>query len=228
MSKAKLEKFAEIATFPNVVRNVDFKNPALINCHGEKTDYRGIWSAAFFQNERPVVLELACGKGEYTVEMAQHFPEKNFIGVDLKGNRIWTGARRALDLGLKNAAFLRTRIELLPFFFAQDEISEIWITFPDPFLRKSKAQRRLTSPFFLAKYRLICRHDAVVHLKTDDLTLFEFSKETASQAPCNILEINEDVYKNGEPDGALAIKTFYEKMHLAEGRTIRYLKFRLQ
>lgn len=227
MSKPKLEKFAELNTFPNVLQNRDFANPELFDCNMQKQDFKGKWSADFFHNNNPLVLELACGKGEYTVEMAQAYPDKNFIGVDLKGNRIWTGARKALDLALPNAAFVRTRIEYLPHFFAEGEVSEIWITFPDPYLKRSKTSKRLTSPFFLEKYRQFCKQEGFVHLKTDDPTLFEFSREVAAAPPCSIVEVIEDVYKNGEPPLPLCIKTYYEKMHLEDKRTIRYLKFRI-
>ncbi len=227
MSKPKLVKFAEIATFRNVLRNVSFENPMLINCENSKVDYKGTWCIEYFNNNSPLILELACGKGDYTIGLAQRYPERNFIGVDLKGNRLWTGARKALDLNLENAAFIRTRIELLPFFFAPSEVSEIWITFPDPFRRESKSNRRLTSPFFLEKYRQICRPDALVHLKTDDKGLFEYSYQIASTPPCRLLEVFNDVYNESAPVTATGIQTFYEKMHLAEGRVIRYLKFQL-
>src|SRR5687768_12297663 len=223
MSKAKLEKFAELNTFRNVLQNLDFAHPALVDSDKQKKDFKGNWCIDFFKNKNPLVLELACGKGEYTVEMAQAYPNKNFIGIDLKGNRIWTGARKALDLDLHNAAFVRTRIEYLPHFFSEGEVSEIWITFPDPYLKRSKTSKRLTSPFFLDKYRQVCKKDAFLLLKTDDPTLFQFSREVASTPPCSIVEVIEDVYKNGEPEPPLSIKTYYEKMHLEDKRTIRYL-----
>ncbi len=225
MSKPKLVKFAELATFPNVLRNIDFKKPALVDDKGEQRDFKGGWNGIFFQNENPIVIELGCGKGDYTVELALRYPEKNFIGIDLKGNRLWTGAKRALELKLRNAAFIRTRIELLPNFFAENEVSEIWITFPDPYPKKSKADKRLTSLFFLRKYRLFCRKNAVIHLKTDAADLFKFSVETASQLPCKILKIVESVYAGGAPVDELSIQTYYEKMHLEEGRAIKYLQF---
>lgn len=227
MGKPKLVKFAELATFPNVLRNIDFRKPSLVDNLGNEKDLKGRWNSEFFKNRNPIVLELGCGKGDYTVEMAARYPEKNFIGIDLKGNRLWTGAKRALEMKLANAAFIRTRIELLPFFFSENEVTEIWITFPDPYPKRSKADKRLTSAFFLGKYRLFCKNDAVIHLKTDAPALFQFSVEVASQPPCNILNLIEDVYANDLPQGELAIQTYYEKMHLAEGRTIRYLKFSL-
>jgi len=226
MSKPKLVKFAELATFPNVLRNISFKEPSLIDSMGEIRDLKGKWNE-FFKNENPIVLELGCGKGDYTVELALRYPQKNFIGVDLKGNRLWTGAKRALELKLNNATFIRTRIELLPHFFSQNEVSEIWITFPDPYPKKSKAGKRLTSPFFLAKYRQFCRKDAVIHLKTDAPDLFRYSLEVAFRPPCKILKVIEDIYAQGAPTDELAIQTYYEKMHLEEGRNIRYLSFRL-
>lgn len=227
MSKPKLEKFAELDTFPNVLQNVSFSELALFDCNKNRRQLKGNWNRDFFQNDNPVVLELACGKGDYTVEMAKFYPDKNFIGIDLKGSRIWTGAKKALELGFKNAAFVRTRIEFLPYFFAEGEVGEIWITFPDPYLKKAKTSKRLTSPFFLEKYRQVCRKDAFIHLKTDDPTLFEYSREIATTPPCSMVEVIEDVYKNGEPTQPLSIKTYYEKMHLENKRTIRYLKFTL-
>ncbi|HXH19333.1 MAG TPA: tRNA (guanosine(46)-N7)-methyltransferase TrmB [Chitinophagales bacterium] len=227
MSKPKLAKFAELKTFPNVLQNFSFRNPSLTGCKGEKKDLKGKWNSNFFGNENPIVLELGCGKGDYTVELAAHEAAKNFIGVDLKGSRIWTGAKRALELKLPNAAFVRTRIEMLPHFFAPSEVSEIWLTFPDPYPKRSKANKRLISPFFLEKYRQFCRPGAVIHLKTDEPALFHYAVQAASLAPCKILTMIEDIYRNGPPAGELAIQTYYEKMHLEEGRTIRYLKFLL-
>lgn len=227
MSKPKLAKFAELKTFPNVLQNFSFSYPALIDCNGVKRELKGKWSSDFFRNAHPVVLELGCGKGDYTVELAARYTEKNFIGVDLKGSRIWTGAKRALEQNLSNAAFVRTRIETMLHFFAEDEVSEIWLAFPDPYPKRSKAGKRLTSPFFLEKYRMFCKEDAVIHLKTDAPALFQYSVEVASQPPCKIMKVIENVYTNGTPPDELAIQTYYEKMHLEEGRTIRYLSFKL-
>ena len=227
MSKPKLAKFAEMKTFPNVLQNFSHYHPALVDQNGKIRDLKGNWNSDYFQNGNPIVLELGCGKGDYTVELAMEFPEKNFIGVDLKGSRIWTGAKRALELELGNAAFIRARIELLDRFFSKNEISEIWITFPDPYPKRSKANKRLTSAFFLERYRQLCRPNAVVHLKTDNAALFEFSVEVASQSPDKIMKVVENVYSKGKPTDELAIQTYYEKMHLEEGRTIRYLQFKL-
>lgn len=227
MSKAKLVKFAEMKTFPNVLQNFSPSQPALTDCNGAERDLKGNWNTGFFQNDNPIVLELGCGKGDYTVEMALRFPKKNFIGIDLKGSRIWTGAKRAMELQLRNAAFVRTRIELLNHFFAENEVSEIWITFPDPYPKRSKADKRLTSPVFLNGYRKFCKKGAIVHLKTDAADLFQYSVEVASQPSCKILTVIENVYANGAPHDELAIQTYYEKMHLEEGRTIKYLQFKL-
>lgn len=225
----KLEKFAELLTFPNVYECFDPTHPRLIGLHGQEADLRGRWAGRHFQNDRPVVLELACGRGEYTLGLARRYPERNFIGVDIKGARIWKGARIALQEELKNAAFLRTRIEQIAAFFACGEISEIWITFPDPFLRSSKANRRLTSPRFLAEYRKILRPDGLIHLKTDEPNLYEYTLEVLSGTErAAILYHDDDIYGQALPAPELEIKTYYERMHLQAGKTIKYIQFRLE
>jgi tRNA (guanine-N7-)-methyltransferase len=221
--KDKLLRFAELSTFPNVVQNFDFKNPALINHSKEQVDLKGNWAKEFFKNDNPVVLELACGKGDYTVGLARLFPEKNFIGVDIKGNRIWRGAKTALEEKITNAGFLRTKIELLTHFFAPDEVSEIWITFPDP--QPKSPNRRLTAPHFLDKYRAVCQQNAIVHLKTDDPDLYQYSLEVATEQNLKILVAEYDIDSAGIRQNELAIQTFYETQHLANGKTIKYLQF---
>lgn len=186
----------------------------------------GNW-ANHFGNDHPVTLELACGKGEYTLAMARMFPERNFIGIDIKGNRIWKGARTALDEKLKNVAFLRIAIDHIAAYFSPEEVSEIWITFPDPFLRKSKAKKRLTHSRFLHAYHSILKKHGHIHLKTDSAELYEFTKEMIKENHCSLHKDIPDIYGNGKPDPLLRIKTFYEKMHLSEGRIIRYLNFSL-
>lgn len=224
----KLQKFAEVLSFPNVYENFDATNPALAGENGQPVELRGQWAAKHFQNSLPITLELACGKGDYALGLAQAFPQRNFIGVDIKGARIWRGAKTALELGLQNVAFLRTRIEQIALFFEPGEVDEIWITFPDPFLRNSKSNRRLTSPPFLEQYRKILKSGGLVHLKTDDPTLFEFTLEVLETGKDVSIEYSDwDIYAKPLPMPELEIKTFYEKQHLAIGRTIKYVRFKL-
>ncbi len=225
----KLEKFAELLTFPNVYQNYDPKVPCLRYIKGQIVERRGLWRTEHFQNSAKLTLELACGGGEYTLALAQQHPDENYIGVDIKGNRIWKGARKALASDLKNVAFLRTRIEQIELFFAPKEVDEIWITFPDPFLKKSKANRRLTSPAFLDRYRLILAHAGLIHLKTDSPELYEFTLETLAERQDYILEQSQpDIYAGDLLIPELAYRTFYEEMHLTEGRIIKYVRFRYQ
>ncbi len=227
MSKRnKLVKFAELLTFPHVFENFDTKKPALSGRNGERVELKGQWCARHFDNDHPLVLELACGKGDYSLGLARQFPDKNFVGVDIKGARIWKGAKQALEEGLDNVAFLRTRIELITHFFAAEEVNEIWITFPDPFPRKSKANRRLTAPIFLNLYRQILKKGGLVHLKTDATGLYEYTLETLATLPnCKLLYHNDDIYASSLASPELAIKTFYEKIHLANGKAIKYVSF---
>lgn len=220
--KSKLQRFAELNTFPNVVQNFDYKSPVLINHQGEQVDYRGRWVECFFGNKNPLVLELACGKGEYTLGLASMYPHKNFVGIDIKGNRIWRGAKTALEKGYPNVGFLRTRIELLPHFFEAHEVAEIWITFPDP--QPKSPNRRLTAPHFLEKYRHIGIQPVRVHLKTDDADLYHYSVEVMSQLHAKILTASEDIDADGLRWGELSICTFYETQHLAAGKKIKYLE----
>ena len=223
----KLEKFAELLTFPNVYQNYNPKEPCLQYLAGEKVSRKGEWKAVHFGNHADLVLELACGGGEYSLDLARQYPNRNFIGVDIKGNRLWKGARKAMAANCNNVAFLRTRIEQIDLFFGSDEISEIWITFPDPYLKKSKANRRLTSHFFLNKYAKILRSGATLHLKTDSAELYEFTLETLSgEDRFHLLEHTCDLYDGIILRPELTIKTFYEKMHLEDGRTIKYVRFR--
>ncbi len=212
MGQKKLQRFAEIETFPNV----------LIYPEGMP----GQWKS-FFKNDQPLTLELACGKGDYTLALARRFPERNFLGVDLKGNRIWRGAKTAIEEPLPNVAFLRTQIDKLDRYFAPGEIAEIWITFPDPFLRKSKSKKRLTHPKFLQLYQPLLAPGAAINLKTDSPELYEFTREVTVASNCKVLEDIPDVYALTEVPPLLQIKTFYEGMHLEDGRTIRFIKFTL-
>lgn len=229
MSKRnKLQKFAELLAFPNVFENFNHEKPRLCGLNGEPVDLRGKWAARHFGNDHPITLELACGRGEYTLGLARQNPGRNFIGVDIKGARIWKGAGAALEEKLHNVAFLRTRIEQLALFFEAGEVSEIWITFPDPFLRRSKSNRRLTAPRFLDEYRKVLCPGGLVHLKTDEPALYEFTLETLAGYPgAEVLYQEADIYANPLPMQELELKTYYERMHLAEGKSIKYVRFRL-
>ena len=229
MSKRnKLKKFAELLDFPNVFENYDPANPQLTASAGVVVEMKGNWAKTYFNNNNPVTLELACGRGEYTLELARRYPHKNFIGVDVKGARIWQGAHIALAEKLTNVCFLRTKIEQIDLFFAPNEVSEIWITFPDPFLRESKANRRLTALPFLNRYRNILQKKGLLHLKTDNSSLYEFSLEVLNEDEhCLILYHKDDIYASELFIPELDIKTYYEKMHLANGLKIKYIQFQI-
>jgi len=230
MSKRnKLQKFAEVLQLSNVYENYNPVNPQLTLGHGKTADLRGQWAKLHFGNDLPIVVELACGRGEYSLALARRFPGKNFIGVDIKGARIWKGATVADREGIANVAFLRTRIEQLSYFFSPGEISEIWITFPDPFPERDKINRRLTSPRFLDMYRALLVPGGLIHLKTDDAGLFHYSRETVAGVPGGHIQVEEeDIYRLEQlPMEALEIKTYYEALHLVAGKTIKYLRFSL-
>ncbi|MHB1921695.1 MAG: tRNA (guanosine(46)-N7)-methyltransferase TrmB [Chitinophagaceae bacterium] len=212
MGQKKLLRFEEIKQFPNVLIYPE--------------NMPGNWKH-FFHNPHPIILELACGKGDYTLGLARIFPERNFIGVDLKGNRIWKGARTALEEGLSNVAFLRTQIDKLLHYFSKGEVQEIWITFPDPFLRLSKASKRLTHLKFLQLYHQVLIPGGSIHLKTDSWELYSFTLEVLEQVGAKIIRNIADLHGNREVDPLLNIQTFYEGMHLEAGRMIRYLEFSL-
>ncbi|MCO6461016.1 MAG: tRNA (guanosine(46)-N7)-methyltransferase TrmB [Saprospiraceae bacterium] len=227
-NKNKLQRFAEIARLPNVFENFDFHDPHINDIQGNRMDIKGNWNKLVFQKEKPIVLELACGKGEYTTHLAQANPENNYIGIDIKGARIWKGATLADQAGLTNVAFLRTRIELIQSFFKKGEVSEIWITFPDPFLRDSKSNRRLTSHPFLDRYTDVLKPGAILHLKTDDPTLYAFTLKVLSERKdYRILESTDDFYGAVVPTPETHLLTFYETQHLAAGKKITYIRFTL-
>lgn len=224
----KLQKFADLLTFSNVYESFDPSQPELQGFNGELVNLKGQWATLHFNNDHPITLELACGRGEYTLGLSRRYPHRNFIGVDIKGARIWKGARRALDEELDNAAFLRTRIEALAHFFTPGEVDEIWITFPDPFLRNSKANRRLTSPFFLDQYRALLAPAGKVHLKTDEPNLYAFTLEVLGRYPgARIFYHHDDIYSRPLPLPELELRTYYESIHLAAGKTIKYIQFGL-
>jgi len=189
---------------------------------------KGKWKEQFFKNNNPIVLELGCGKGEYTLGMAKEFPTKNFLGVDIKGARMWKGAREASETGIRNAGFLRTRIELIESFFAENEVSEIWITFPDPQIKKRRNKKRLTGSRFLNSYSRFLVPGGLIHLKTDSAELYEY---TDSLLRYNNIETDistGDLYASELPDKLLSIKTHYEKLFLEEGKKITYTRFSLK
>ncbi|HUS01618.1 MAG TPA: tRNA (guanosine(46)-N7)-methyltransferase TrmB [Chitinophagaceae bacterium] len=210
MAQKKLIRFKEIKTFSNVLEYPE-------NMQGKWKD--------FFQNDNPVILELACGKGEYTVGLAELYPAKNFIGVDIKGNRLWAGAKIALNNNITNAAFLRTQIDKIGQYFAIDEVDEIWITFPDPYLRTSKARKRLTHPKFLRIYQQFLKPNGFIHLKTDSPDLYKFTKTVIDLYDLKILSDINDLYKTENIPEELKIKTHYESLDIAKSNTIFYLRF---
>jgi tRNA (guanine-N7-)-methyltransferase len=219
VSKGKLLKFAEMETFPNVLQ------PAFNEVFNKEFYLRGRWSSNFFGNTYPLILELGCGKGEYTVGLASLYPERNFLGVDIKGARIWKGAKAALEKKLKNAGFLRTRIDFINSFFAGSEVDEIWITFPDPQPRKYK--KRLTSSLFLTRYREFLKPGGLVHLKTDDASLFEYTLKMAYHNHLVIDFATDDLYSSEWDNKILSIQTYYEAMWIKAGLKIRYIRFQL-
>ena len=226
--KNKLRKFAEVLSFPNVYECYSVQQPQLVGAGMVPVDLKGRWAQDHFKNDHPITLELACGGGEYTVGLARNFPDRNFIGVDVKGNRLWKGAKTALEEGLNNAAFLRTRIEIIDHFFAVGEVAEIWITFPDPFPRSSKENRRLTSAFFLEKFRPILQKGGLVHLKHDDPDFYQFTLDTIAEDERNTLIFNDpDIYASPLPFPELGIQTLYESFHLAAGKKIKYIRFQI-
>lgn len=213
MGKDKLRRFAEVATFKNVVQLDAGK------------DFKGQWAKDFFGNNQPIVLELACGKGEYTVNLAKLFPNINFIGVDFKGNRIWRGAKTALEEGIENVGFLRIQIESILEHFAENEVSEIWITFPDPQPQDSREKKRLTSPRFMQKYKIILQDDGIMHLKTDNDDFYSYTREQIEAAKMPVTKETTDLYASDLVDDVLSIKTYYEKKYLADDKNINYVQW---
>ena len=210
-----------MATYPNVIA------PKFDEVFGADFRLKGRWADEVFGNRFPLVLELGCGKGEYTVALARKYPAKNFLGVDIKGARMWVGATDALQNNLTNVAFLRTRIEFIRSCFAPGEVSEIWITFPDPQPQQSRENKRLTSPRFLQSYREIMQPEGVIHLKTDSQFLFEYTCNMVKSNHLPVITCTDDLYSAGNADYILSVQTYYEKIFLGKGYTIKYLKFKI-
>ncbi len=221
MGKDKLKRFAAIKTFANVYEPV----------MGEPFAQKGFWRSMVFKNDNPIILELGCGKGEYAVGMGRHFAKKNFIGVDLKGNRIYIGAKQALESNLKNVAFLRTRIDFILDYFSEGEVDEIWLTFSDP--QPQKARKRLSSPIFTARYKKILKPSGIIHMKTDSNVLFDYTLAQIEEHGHQMLECYPDLYANLPTDldaqtkDIFHIKTYYEEYFSKRGHVIKYCKFKL-
>lgn len=213
MAKNKLKKFAQFDAMENTY---DFNN-----------HHKGNWAREVFKNSQRIVLELACGRGEYSNALGALYPQSNYLGIDIKGARLWKGASDALENGLTNVAFFRAQIDHLEQFFEAGEISELWITFPDPQPQISRERKRLTSPKFLDIYRKICKQDTLVNLKTDSTLLYDYTKQVIEEQGLEILEDNSDIYSKSEIKPELMFKTYYEKIWLKEGKKIKYLSFRL-
>ena len=230
MGKGKLAKFADMETYENV-----FQYPYSVVEH-VPFEMQGHWHEQYFHNDNPIVLELGCGKGEYTVELAKLYPDMNFIGVDIKGARMWTGATQAIKEGLKNVAFLRTNIEIIERFFSQDEVHEVWLTFSDPQMKNPR--KRLTSTYFMERYRKFLVDGGIIHLKTDSNFLFTYTSYMVEKNNLPVVVKTDDLYGMAESDSSLftlhsslkeasSIQTYYESMWIARGLNIKYMKWQL-
>ena len=219
MGKDKLRRFEENKQFAALYQ------PEFEEVFRKEYKMKGRWNKEHFGNDNPIVLELGCGRGEYTVEMARNFPNKNFIGVDIKGARMWRGAKSVTEESINNAAFFRCRIEFAESAFASEEVSEIWITFPDP--QPKKSTKRLTSSFYINRYRNFMKKGAIIHLKTDSAFLHEYTLELIKHNGLELIEACSDIYGTGRADKLLSIKTHYEKQFLSQGIPITYLAFKI-
>jgi tRNA (guanine-N7-)-methyltransferase len=221
VGKNKLSKFADMEGFPHV-----FQVTSHALREGVGFEMKGKWNELFFKNDHPIVLELGCGKGEYTVGLSQLYPDKNFVGVDIKGARLWTGAKESLEKGMKNVAFLRTNIEMIHHFFAENEVSEIWLTFPDPQMKK--VTKRLTATNFMKLYQQFVKPNGLIHLKTDSNFMFTYTCEMVKANNYPVVFSNNDLYASDLQDPILSIKTYYEQQWLDRGLTIKYIQFNLE
>ena len=222
-SKNKLKRFSENETFANVFQ------PTREEVVGNEFPLRGKWNSEFFKNDNPIVLELGCGKGEYSVGLAERFPEKNFIGIDIKGARFWRGAKTAVETGMNNVAFVRTQIELINHIFAENEVSEIWITFPDPQIKYKRTKHRMTNAEFLERYKKILKPSGLMHLKTDSEFMHGYTLGLLHGLGHEVIYANHNIYKNeGAPAEVTGIQTFYESQYLEVNKPITYIKFRIK
>jgi len=221
MGKDKLRRFAENETFPNMFQEQYEQVKGEGGFH-----LKGKWKEEFFKNDNPLVLELGCGKGEYTVGLAKKYPNKNFIGIDIKGARMWRGCKTSVDEGMKNVAFVRTHVQLIDMYFGENEVDEIWITFPDPQLKKPN--KRLTCPRFLERYKKVLKKNGIINLKTDSFELYDYTLNEVLLPNNNIIYFHTpDLYNSGFDDDVIDIKTFYEGIYLQQGKPITYIKFEL-
>ena len=221
-SKNKLKRFRENETFQNVIQPT---REALVDAN---FSLKGKWCSSFFKNNNPLVLELGCGKGEYTVGLAKRYPNKNFIGIDIKGARFWRGAKTAIEDQMPNVAFIRTQIELIEFIFAENEVDEIWITFPDPQIKYKRTKHRLTNAIFLQRYKNILNNTGVVHLKTDSEFMHGYTLGLLHGLGHEVEYANHDVYRQeGSPEEVTEIQTYYEETYLAKDKAITYIRFKI-
>jgi len=221
-SKNKLKRFRENETFHNVIQPT---REALVDAN---FSLKGKWCSSFFKNNNPLVLELGCGKGEYTVGLAKRYPNKNFIGIDIKGARFWRGAKTAIEDQMPNVAFIRTQIELIEFIFAENEVDEIWITFPDPQIKYKRTKHRLTNAIFLQRYKNILNNTGVVHLKTDSEFMHGYTLGLLHGLGHEVEYANHDVYRQeGSPEEVTEIQTYYEETYLAKDKAITYIRFKI-
>jgi tRNA (guanine-N7-)-methyltransferase len=220
MGKNKLFRFAEVQRMPHVIEQTEIEL-------GNTPNPKGKWNQYVFKREAPIQLELTCGKGEYSVFFGEYAPERNYIGIDIKGSRIYIGARTVEDKGLTNVAFFRSYINHIEHFFEKDEVADIWIVFPDPFLGKAKAKKRFTSPVYLKRFQQVLSENGSIHLKTDSDILWFYTLEVIKELGLLVHEQVDDIYTNAADNPVLTNQTFYEQSHLQKARTIRYIKFGL-